>query len=93
MANTTGKKFGGRERGTPNKLTKELRHAINDFLNNNIEEIQKNFDLLEPKDKLYFYEKILSYTLPKMQSISTPDIKQVPKIEFVNVSKQFPDEI
>lgn len=25
MANTTGKKFGGRKKGTPNKSTKELR--------------------------------------------------------------------
>ena len=24
MANTTGKKYGGREKGTPNRLTKEL---------------------------------------------------------------------
>jgi len=92
MANTTGKKFGGREQGTPNKLTKELREAINNFLTDNIKEIQKNFDLLEPKDKLYFIEKILSYTLPKMQSISTPDLKQPKIIEFKNVSKQFPNE-
>lgn len=28
MANTTGKKFGGRTKGTPNKLTKEMRATL-----------------------------------------------------------------
>ena len=28
MANTTGKKFGGRQKGTPNKLTRELRSVL-----------------------------------------------------------------
>ena len=28
MANTTGKKFRGREKGTPNKLTRELRSVL-----------------------------------------------------------------
>jgi len=28
MANTTEKKYGGRTKGTPNKLTKELRTLL-----------------------------------------------------------------
>ena len=28
MANTTGVKYGGRQKGTPNKLTKELRSVL-----------------------------------------------------------------
>jgi hypothetical protein len=32
MANTTGKKYGGRQKGTPNKLTKELRTLLKDKL-------------------------------------------------------------
>ena len=28
MANTTGLKYGGRQKGTPNKLTKELRAIL-----------------------------------------------------------------
>lgn len=28
MANTTGKKFGGRKKGTPNKLTTSVKEAI-----------------------------------------------------------------
>lgn len=28
MANTTGKKFGGRQKGVPNKLTKTVKEAV-----------------------------------------------------------------
>lgn len=28
MANTTGKKFGGRKKGTPNKVTRDVKAAI-----------------------------------------------------------------
>ena len=28
MANTTGKKFGGRKKGTPNKTTRDMKAAI-----------------------------------------------------------------
>lgn len=28
MANTTGKKFGGRKKGTPNKTTRDMKDAI-----------------------------------------------------------------
>ena len=30
MANTTGKKHGGRKKGTPNRLTRELRTILKD---------------------------------------------------------------
>jgi len=32
MANNTGKKYGGREAGTPNRLTKELRATLKNVL-------------------------------------------------------------
>ena len=32
MANTTGNKYGGREKGTPNRLTKELRTLLKNIL-------------------------------------------------------------
>lgn len=32
MANNTGKKYGGRQKGTPNKLTKEIRTVLKDLI-------------------------------------------------------------
>ena len=44
MANTTGKKFGGREKGTPNRLTKELRSVLKDIVYQELEEIEKHLN-------------------------------------------------
>ena len=41
MANTTGKKYGGREKGTPNRLTKELRSILKDIVYQELEDIKK----------------------------------------------------
>lgn len=88
----TGYKTGGREAGTPNKTTQDLRNIIQSFIDRNIDEMQKNFDLLEPKDKLSFIEKMLQYSLPKMNSVKM-DLENTPReIQFINVSKQFPDK-
>ncbi len=54
----------GRKPGIPNKTTEQLRQAVQVFIENNIEELQSNFDLLEPKEKLIFIEKILRFVLP-----------------------------
>ena len=67
MANTTGKKFGGREKGTPNKLTAELRSALKDVL---YDEIPHRLDELEAKDRLEQLIKLMPYVFPKVQSVS-----------------------
>ena len=41
MANTTGKKYGGREKGTPNRLTKELRSVLKDIVYQELEKIEE----------------------------------------------------
>ncbi|QMU64599.1 MAG: hypothetical protein GKR88_10075 [Flavobacteriaceae bacterium] len=41
MANTTGKKFGGRKKGTPNKTTKEIRNAFQLIIDKNLNNIDK----------------------------------------------------
>mgnify|MGYP000011479080 FL=1 len=68
--NTTGKKFGGRKKGTPNKMTKELRSTLKDVLFREIEEIEDRLDLLDPKDRLELLIKLMPYALPKVTSIS-----------------------
>ena len=59
----------GRPKGAQSRATADLRRAVNDLLDNNWEKIQKDIDKLEAKDRLAFLEKLLSYTLPKLQSV------------------------
>lgn len=67
MANNTGKKYGGREAGTPNRLTKELRAVLKNILHQEIELLPDHFNKLEPKDRLELLTKLLPYALPKVQ--------------------------
>lgn len=80
----------GRPTGTPNKVTKELRERISDFLSGNWEQIKKDFKTLEPKERVMIYEKLLQFTLPRLQSIQTPDIKisEMPSIVFKDFQKE-----
>lgn len=60
-----GKKTGGRKVGTPNATTKELRERINTFLDDNWHLIQSDFEALQPRERLNFYERLMSYRLHK----------------------------
>jgi len=70
MANTTGNKHGGRQKGTPNIMTKELRSVLKDILYQELEEVQERFKLLEPKERIELLIKLMPYIIPKVTSIS-----------------------
>jgi hypothetical protein len=62
-------KTGGRIKGTPNKVTGDLRAWINELLNGNRKQIEKDIQRLEPHQQVTFFEKLLGYAVPKMQSV------------------------
>lgn len=59
----------GRPKGSQNKVSAELRERLTAFVENHWEQVEADFDALEPKERLQFFEKLLSYTLPKLQSV------------------------
>jgi hypothetical protein len=69
MANTTGNKYGGRQKGTPNKLTKELRSVLKDILYQELEQIQEHLETLNPKERIELLIKLMPYALPKVTSV------------------------
>lgn len=70
MANTTGKKYGGRKKGTPNKLTKELRSLLKNIVYNELENIEKSLDELEPKQRIELVINMMPYVFPRIESAS-----------------------
>ena len=69
---------GGRPKGTPNKITTELREWIGNFIDNNRERIQQDWETLEPKDRIVLFEKLLKYALPTLQATSlTTDFEKL----------------
>jgi len=51
MANNTGRKYGGRVQGTPNKLTAEMREALKTILNNEIEILPELLKKMNPEKR------------------------------------------
>lgn len=74
MANTTGKKFGGRSKGTPNKTTAQIRNEFQILISNNIEALQKDIDLLEPKDRIKTIIELSKFVLPTLKAVEVTEI-------------------
>jgi len=62
-------KTGGRKKGTPNRLTKELRTVLKDVLHNELENLVSNLDALEPKERLEVIVKLIPFVLPKIETV------------------------
>ena len=58
----------GRTPGSQNKITSELRQRISKFLEDQWDTLQTEFEGLESKDKLAFFERLLNYAIPKLQA-------------------------
>jgi len=70
MANTTGKKYGGRQKGTPNRITNELRSVLKEVLYQELEQIQEHLETLNSKERVELLIKLMPYILPKVTNIS-----------------------
>jgi hypothetical protein len=68
----------GRPKGVPNKTTTDLRQWINNFIDENRGQIKKDWKSLEPKDRIFLFEKLLKYSLPTLQATSlTTDFQKL----------------
>ena len=65
MANNTGKKFGGRKKGTPKKVTSEVKSKLQLLIDNTIEDLSSTN--LSVSHKLKLLEIALNYCLPKLK--------------------------
>lgn len=60
----------GRPKGTPNKITSDLRGWISKLLADNQAQITRDFRALEPKERVTLYERFCAYVIPKQQAQS-----------------------
>ena len=80
-------KTGGRQKGTPNRTTKNIKEAINLIVSNNIDRLQDDIDSLEPKERIKVIIDFLPFVVPKLQSVQTdaePEAKEPVTIRFEN---------
>lgn len=65
-----GFKTGGRELGTPNHISKDLREALTVALSPELKELPQTLAKLDPEKRLEFTIKLLPYILPRLESVS-----------------------
>ena len=71
MANTTGQKHGGRKKGTPNRLTRELRTILKDVLYQEMEQLEERLNDLDPEDRMQIILKLMPYVFPKVIDVQS----------------------
>ena len=76
----------GKPKGTVNKTTTDLRKKINNFIEGQWDQLQKDWKLLEPKDRVALFEKLLKYSLPTLQATSMD-------VNFEKMTEEQLDEI
>ena len=86
MSKKKRKKTGGREAGTPNKVTTALRERVDLLIDNNFERLQDDIDSLEPKERVDAILKLLEFTLPKLQRVDMETVEKK-NIESIDISK------
>jgi hypothetical protein len=85
---------GGRPKGTPNKITAELREWISQFINENKDQIQKDFLSLDAKDRIQMFEKLLKYALPSLQSTTlTTDFERMTDSELDRIIDELKTQV
>ena len=84
-----GLKTGGRQKGTPNKLTSEIREKLNDYVYTEIDTLINNIDKIPIEKRLDLLTKILPYTIPKMSNIEVTSDNEINlDIEVSETEKQ-----
>ncbi len=74
----------GRKKGTPNKTTLPIREAFKNFLDHNLPKVQKDFDKMEPKDRVNFIINMAEYCIPKLQRVENLNFDMDAALEKLN---------
>ena len=81
-----GKKYGGRQRGTGNKISAELKEVLNEYCMNEFQFLNANIERLTLHERIILFTKVLPFILPKngVSEANTGEAATVPIIIFSN---------
>ena len=60
-----GAKYGGRQRGTGNKISSELKEVLNEYCLNEFKYLNANIERLTLHERIILFTKVLPFVLPK----------------------------
>jgi hypothetical protein len=81
-----GAKFGGRRKGTGNKISAALKEVLNEYALNEFQYLNANIQRLTLSERLVFFTKVLPFVLPKngLPEANMAEAAKVPVIIFSN---------
>ena len=81
-----GAKYGGRRKGTGNKISAELKEVLNEYCLNEFQFLNANIERLTLHERIILFTKILPFILPKngVHEANTAEAAKVPIIIFSN---------
>ena len=87
--NKTSKKYGGRTKGTPNKLTSEIKDKLSTIINEAIDSI--DLDNMSKAEKLKLIQLGLPYVMTKPQQEDPPQEEQKFTVEIIKTLNAYSD--
>lgn len=81
-----GAKYGGRRKGTGNKISAELKEVLSSYCLNEFQFLNTNIERLTLSERLVFFTKVLPFILPKngVPEANMAEAAKVPVIIFSN---------
>lgn len=65
-----GAKYGGRQKGTPNKTTRETRELFAEFVQRSFPTFIEKMEALDERDYCRVYTDMCKYVMPSLQSVN-----------------------
>lgn len=87
--NTTGKKFGGRTKGTPNKLSRKVREHLSSIIYDAIESL--DLECMTKSEKLKLIQLGLPYIITRAENIE-PIEEQKFTVEIIDRLTDYSDK-
>lgn len=80
MAFKKGNNYGGRTKGSTNKVNQEIREQFLALLKDNLSKFQNDLNELEAKDRLKILLDMANYCTPKLKAIEVEEVKDYEEI-------------
>jgi hypothetical protein len=68
-------KTGGRQRGTPNKVTSDIRTVLHSLVSDELDHLSTCLHTMDDEQRTQTLLKLLPYVMPKMQAITYTEDK------------------
>ena len=87
-------RIAGRQKGTPNKSTTNLKSSIQQIVERQFETLESDLQGLDGRDKINFVLKLIEYILPKQreQKINFNELSDIEIDELINRLKSDENE-